>query len=165
MILIKAQRDALLKPLQTVTGIVERRHTLPILSNVLVSKHLQTVSFCSTDIEMQIRTSSEMATGDEPLSTTVAARKLLDILRALPEQPEITVSYTNKKLSLAQGKAKFSLQTLPAEDFPTVVSVDQYPASITLPQRTLKQLLHLVHFAMAQQDIRYYLNGLLLVID
>jgi DNA polymerase-3 subunit beta len=165
MILIKAQRDALLKPLQTVTGIVERRHTLPILSNVLISKNLQTVSFCSTDIEMQIRTSSEMATGDEPLSTTVAARKLLDILRALPEQPEITVSYTNKKLSLAQGKAKFSLQTLPAEDFPTVVSVDQYPASITLPQRTLKQLLHLVHFAMAQQDIRYYLNGLLLVID
>jgi len=165
MILIKAQRDALLKPLQTVTGIVERRHTLPILSNVLISKSLQTVSFCSTDIEMQIRTSSEMASGDEPLSTTVAARKLLDILRALPEQPEITVSYTNKKLSLAQGKAKFSLQTLPAEDFPTVVSADQYPASITLPQRTLKQLLHLVHFAMAQQDIRYYLNGLLLVID
>jgi len=165
MILIKAQRDALLKPLQTVTGIVERRHTLPILSNVLISKNLQTVSFCSTDIEMQIRTSSEMATGDEPLSTTVAARKLLDILRALPEQPEITVSYTNKKLSLAQGKAKFSLQTLPAEDFPTVVSADQYPASITLPQRTLKQLLHLVHFAMAQQDIRYYLNGLFLVID
>jgi len=165
MILIKAQRDALLKPLQTVTGIVERRHTLPILSNVLISKNLQTVSFCSTDIEMQIRTSSEMATGDEPLSTTVAARKLLDILRALPEQPEITVSYTNKKLSLAQGKAKFNLQTLPAEDFPIVVSADQYPASITLPQRTLKQLLHLVHFAMAQQDIRYYLNGLLLVID
>ena len=165
MILIKAQRDALLKPLQTVTGIVERRHTLPILSNVLISKNQQTISFCSTDIEMQIRTSSEMATGDEPLSTTVAARKLLDILRALPDQPEITVSYTNKKLSLAQGKAKFSLQTLPAEDFPTVVSADQYPASITLPQRTLKQLLHLVHFAMAQQDIRYYLNGLLLVID
>jgi len=165
MILIKAQRDALLKPLQTVTGIVERRHTLPILSNVLISKNLQTVSFCSTDIEMQIRTSSEMATGDELLSTTVAARKLLDILRALPEQPEITVAYTNKKLSLAQGKAKFSLQTLPAEDFPTVVSADQYPASITLPQRKLKQLLHLVHFAMAQQDIRYYLNGLLLVID
>jgi len=116
MILIKAQRDALLKPLQTVTGIVERRHTLPILSNVLISKNLQTVSFCSTDIEMQIRTSSEMASGDEPLSTTVAARKLLDILRALPEQPEITVSYTNKNLSLAQGKAKFSPQTLPAED-------------------------------------------------
>jgi DNA polymerase-3 subunit beta len=165
MILIKAQRDTLLKPLQTVTGIVERRHTLPILSNVLISKNQQTISFCSTDIEMQIRTSSEMAAGDEPLSTTVAARKLLDILRALPDQPEITVSYTNKKLSLAQGKAKFSLQTLPAEDFPTVVSADQYPASITLPQRTLKQLLHLVHFAMAQQDIRYYLNGLLLVID
>lgn len=165
MILIKAQRDALLKPLQTVTGIVERRHTLPILSNVLISKNQQTISFCSTDIEMQIRTSSEMAARDEPLSTTVAARKLLDILRALPDQPEITVSYTNKKLSLAQGKAKFSLQTLPAEDFPTVVSADQYPASITLPQRTLKQLLHLVHFAMAQQDIRYYLNGLLLVID
>lgn len=165
MILIKAQRDALLKPLQTVSGIVERRHTLPILSNVLISKQGETVSFCSTDIEMQIRTQSAMGLGQEDISTTVAARKLLDILRALPEQNEINVSYTNKKLVLSQGKSKFSLQTLAAEEFPTVTSADHYPATVTLSQKALKHLLHLVHFAMAQQDIRYYLNGLLLVID
>jgi len=165
MILIKAQRDALLKPLQTVTGIVERRHTLPILSNVLVSKDADRISFCSTDIEMQIRTESNMGSGSEQLSTTVAARKLLDILRALPEQPEITLSYTNKKLNLSQGKSKFNLQTLPSEEFPTVLAAEQYPAKETLSQKALKQLFHSVQFAMAQQDIRYYLNGLLLVID
>ena len=103
MILIKAQRDALLKPLQTVSGIVERRHTLPILSNVLISNQGETVSFCSTDLEMQIRTQSAMGSGQEDISTTVAARKLLDILRALPEQNEINVSYTNQKLVLSQG--------------------------------------------------------------
>lgn len=165
MILIKAQRDAILKPLQTVTGIVERRHTLPILSNVLIRKTGSQVSFCSTDIEMQIKTQSEMGAGNEDFATTVAARKLLDILRALPEQHEVTVSCTNKKLVLAQGKSKFSLQTLAAEEFPTVASADQYPAKVSLSQKSLKHLLHLVHFSMAQQDIRYYLNGLLLVID
>lgn len=165
MNLIKAQRDALLKPLQTVTGIVERRHTLPILSNVLIKKSGTAVSFCSTDIEMQIRTQSDMGSPGEDLSTTVAARKLLDILRALSDQQEISVSYANKKLVLSQGKSKFSLQTLAAEEFPTVTLADQYPAKVVLNQKSLKHLLHLVHFAMAQQDIRYYLNGLLLVID
>ncbi len=164
MILIKAQRDALLKPLQTVTGIVERRHTLPILSNVLISKNASDISFCSTDIEMQIKTHAEMGSGSDTAATTVAARKLLDILRALPEQ-EVTVSLANKKLVVSQGKSKFSLQTLAAEEFPTVSSAQAYPAKVVLTQKALKHLLHLVHFAMAQQDIRYYLNGLLLVID
>lgn len=164
MILIKAQRDALLKPLQTVTGIVERRHTLPILSNVLITKSASEVSFCSTDIEMQIKTRAEMGSGSEDAATTVAARKLLDILRALPDQ-EINVSLVNKKLGISQGKSKFSLQTLAAEEFPTVLPADSYPARVVLTQKDLKHLLHLVHFAMAQQDIRYYLNGLLLVID
>jgi len=165
MNLIKAQRDALLKPLQTVTGIVERRHTLPILSNVLINKTGSTVSFCSTDIEMQIKTQAEMGSGEESIATTVAARKLLDILRALSDQQEISMSYSNKKLVLAQGKSKFSLQTLAAEEFPTVSVADTYPAKVVLSQKALKNLLHLVHFSMAQQDIRYYLNGLLLVID
>jgi len=165
MNLIKAQRDALLKPLQTVTGIVERRHTLPILSNVLLTKTNETISFCSTDIEMQIKTQADMGIGSESAATTVAARKLLDILRALSDHQEISVSLTNKKLVLAQGKSKFSLQTLAAEEFPTVTPAENYPAKVTLTQKTLKHLLHLVHFSMAQQDIRYYLNGLLLVID
>jgi DNA polymerase III subunit beta len=165
MILIKAQRDALLKPLQTVAGIVERRHTLPILSNVLIEKDARHISFCSTDIEMQIKTISEMGTGDESVSTTVAARKFLDILRALSDSQEISISHNAKKLVIAQGKSKFSLQTLNAEEFPTVTKADAYPAKVVLPQKVLKHLLHLVHFSMAQQDIRYYLNGLLLVID
>lgn len=165
MVLIKAQRDALLKPLQIVTGIVERRHTLPILSNVLINKSGAAVWFCSTDIEMQIKTHAEMGSGSDTAATTVAARKLLDILRALPEQQEISVSLANKKLVLAQGKSKFSLQTLAAEEFPSVAVAEQYPAKVVLSQKALKHLLHMVHFAMAQQDIRYYLNGLLLVID
>jgi DNA polymerase-3 subunit beta len=165
MNLIKAQRDALLKPLQIVTGIVERRHTLPILSNVLISKHGSSVSLCSTDIEMQIQTRAEMGSGTDEIATTVAARKLLDILRALNDQQEVSVSYLNKKLVLAQGKSKFSLQTLGAEEFPTVTVAQEYPGRVSLSQKSLKHLLHLVHFAMAQQDIRYYLNGLLLVID
>lgn len=165
MVLIKAQRDALLKPLQIVTGIVERRHTLPILSNVLITKEGPAIWFCSTDIEMQIKTHANMGSGQEAAATTVAARKLLDILRALPEQQEISVSLANKKLVLAQGKSKFSLQTLAAEEFPSVATAGQYPAKVVLSQKALKHLLHMVHFAMAQQDIRYYLNGLLLVID
>lgn len=165
MNLIKAQRDALLKPLQIVTGIVERRHTLPILSNVLITKHGSSLSLCSTDIEMQIRTRAEMGSGQDDVATTVAARKLLDILRALNDQQEVSVSYLNKKLVLAQGKSKFSLQTLGAEEFPTVTVAQEFPGKVSLSQRSLKHLLHLVHFAMAQQDIRYYLNGLLLVID
>ena len=165
MILIKAQRDALLKPLQIVTGIVERRHTLPILSNVLIQKQSNQISFCSTDIEMQIKTISEMGTASEDCATTVAARKLLDILRALPDTHEISIGYTNKKLQISQGKSKFSLQTLAAEEFPTVTPAASYSAKVTLSQKALKHLLHLVHFSMAQQDIRYYLNGLLLVID
>lgn len=165
MILIKAQRDALLKPLQTVAGIVERRHTLPILSNILIEKTGHQISLCSTDIEMQIKTISEMGAGNENVSTTVAARKFLDILRALSDSQEISVSHSAKKLVIAQGKSKFSLQTLNAEEFPTVTKAGTYPAKVVLSQKVLKHLLHLVHFSMAQQDIRYYLNGLLLVID
>ena len=165
MILIKAQRDAILKPLQVVAGIVERRHTLPILSNVLIQKKQDQVSLCSTDIEMQITTRTAMGAGNEDLSTTVAARKLLDILRALPDREEIQIAHTNKKLIISQGKSKFSLQTLSSEEFPLVTPAAAYPGKITLGQKQLKHLLHLVHFSMAQQDIRYYLNGLLLVIE
>lgn len=165
MILIKAQRDALLRPLQMVSGIVERRHTLPILSNVLIQKKGAVVSLISTDIEMQITSFSEMGSGSEDVATTVSARKLLDILRSLPNENEVTVSLANRKMSIAQGKSRFQLQTLAAEEFPTVAQAPEFPAHVTLSQKQFKQLLHLVHFAMAQQDIRYYLNGLLLVIE
>ena len=165
MILIKATRDAILKPLQQVAGIVEKRHTLPILSNILITKQGPKISFISTDIEMQITASASIGAGAENESTTVSARKLLDILKALPTNDEVTLSLAAQKLSITQSRSKFSLQTLPSTEFPTVVRSEQFPARVQLAQKDVKRLLHLVSFSMAQQDIRYYLNGMLIVVD
>jgi DNA polymerase-3 subunit beta len=163
MSFVKAPRDALLKPLQVVSGIVERRQTLPILANVLLRKEGEHVSFTATDLEIQIQTGADIGSGKETLATTVSARKLVDILRALPEA-EVSLSLANRKLTLASGRSRFALQTLAAEEFPTVAQAE-FSADFTLPAATLKYLLSMVHFAMAAQDIRYYLNGMLLVVD
>ncbi|NGZ88546.1 DNA polymerase III subunit beta [Duganella aceris] len=165
MQLVKTTRDTLLRPLQIVSGIVERRHTMPILANILIRKDGESVSFLSTDTEVQITTNAEIGSGSEVTGTTVAARKLLDILRALPESGDVTMTLLNKRLTVQTGKSRFALQTLAAEEFPTVQQAESYTASVTLPQKTLKHLFNMVHFSMAQQDIRYYLNGLLLVLD
>jgi DNA polymerase-3 subunit beta len=165
MQLVKTSRDTLLRPLQIVSGIVERRHTLPILANILIRKDGDKVSFLSTDIEVQITTHITVDGGEELAATTVAARKLLDILRALPESGEVSLTLANKRMSVQTGKSRFSLQTLAAEEFPTVTQAEHYSAQLSLPQKTLKHLFNMVHFSMAQQDIRYYLNGLLLVVD
>jgi DNA polymerase-3 subunit beta len=165
MQLVKTTRDTLLRPLQIVSGIVERRHTMPILANILIRKDGESVSFLSTDTEVQITTLANIGSGADVTGTTVAARKLLDILRALPESGDVTMTLLNKRLTVQSGKSRFALQTLAAEEFPTVAVADTYNASVTLPQKTLKHLFNMVHFAMAQQDIRYYLNGLLLVLD
>jgi DNA polymerase III subunit beta len=163
MQLVKGSRDALLKPLQVVSGIVERRQTLPILANILVRKDGERVSFTATDLEIQIQTSADIGAGKEPASTTVAARKLVDILRALPDA-DVQLALANKKLTVASGKSRFNLQTLAAEEFPTVAQAE-FTADFSLPAATLKHVLGMVHFAMAQQDIRYYLNGMLLVVE
>jgi DNA polymerase-3 subunit beta len=123
------------------------------------------VSFLSTDIEVQITTHANVGSGSDIAATTVAARKLLDILRALPDGDDVALSLANKRMTVQSGKSRFALQTLAAEEFPTVAQAEQYSATVTLPQKTLKHLFNMVHFAMAQQDIRYYLNGLLLVVD
>jgi len=164
MQLVKTQRDTLLRPLQIVSGIVERRHTLPILANILIRKEGERVSFLSTDIEVQITTHAEIGSGGEVAATTVAARKLLDILRALPDS-EVSLTLANKRMTVQAGKSRFALQTLAAEEFPTVAQAEHFNAKVTLPQKTLKHLFNMVHFSMAQQDIRYYLNGLLLVVQ
>lgn len=164
MQLVKTQRDALLRPLQIVSGIVERRHTLPILANILIRKDGDDVTLLSTDIEVQISTHAAIGSGKEAASTTVAARKLLDILRALPDS-EVSLSLSNKRMTIQCGKSRFALQTLAAEEFPTVAQAEHYGAQFSLPQKTLKHLFNMVHFSMAQQDIRYYLNGLLLVVE
>jgi DNA polymerase-3 subunit beta len=163
MQLVKAPRDALLKPLQVVSGIVERRQTLPILANILVRKDGDLVSFTATDLEIQIQTNAEIGAGKDGGATTVAARKLVDILRALPEV-DVVLSLAGKKLTIQSGKSRFNLQTLAAEEYPTVAQAE-FSADFTLPAATLKYLLSMVHFSMAAQDIRYYLNGMLLVVD
>jgi len=163
MQIVKASRDALLKPLQVVSGIVERRQTLPILANVLVRKDGELVSFTATDLEIQIRTQAPIGVGGDTAATTVSARKLVDILRALPEA-DVSLSLSGKKLTVQSGRSRFNLQTLPAEEYPAVAAAE-YTTSLALPAGALKHLLAMVHYAMAAQDIRYYLNGMLLVVD
>ena len=164
MQLVNTSRDSLLKPLQVVSGIVERRHTLPILANLLFRKAGEKVSFVSTDIEIQITTNASFGVGAEEVTTTVAARKLLDILRALPEGP-VALNLKDNKMVVQSGKSRFSLQTLSATEFPVMQSVGEVTASWKMTQKSFRQLISQVHFAMAQQDIRYYLNGMLLVIE
>jgi len=156
-------RDALLKPLQSVSGIVERRHTLPILANVLLEQSDGRLYVTATDLEMQITAHSDLP-GKEPQATTVAARKLQDLLRALPDDAQLTIDGTANRMTLRAGRSRFNLQALPAADYPRIgVGQDQVQA-LTLPQREFRGLLKSAEFAMAQQDIRYYLNGMLLVI-
>jgi DNA polymerase-3 subunit beta len=164
MQLIKTSRDAILKPLSNCVGIVERRHTLPILANVLLRKENEALHFLATDVEIQIATQAVTQSGED-VSTTVAARKLLDIVKALPEGSEVSLSYDQKKLTVQSGKARFSVQTLDATDFPSMQAPQEWTAQWEMPQKTLKHLFNQVFFSMAQQDIRYYLNGLLLSID
>ncbi len=162
MNLIKTSRESLLKPLQAVSGIIERRHTLPVLSNVLLSRKDGTLAFVATDIEIEI--SAGMPCDGDDKAVTVGARKLLDILRALPAQAEVVLSLADKKMLVKAGKSRFNLQTLPPEDFPRMSAGDA-TTTFSISQNILKRLVGLVLYSMAQQDIRYYLNGLLLVID
>ena len=164
MQLVNTSRDNLLKPLQVVSGIVERRHTLPILANLLFKKNGEKVSFVSTDIEIQITTHADFGVGSDNLSTTVGARKLVDILRALPEGA-MTLSLKDSKMVVQSGKSRFTLQTLAANEFPIMSESPDVSASWEMSQKSLKQLISQVHFAMAQQDIRYYLNGMLFVLE
>src|SRR5574337_893069 len=154
MLLLTTTRDALLAPLQSVSGIVEKRHTLPILSNVLIEKHGEALTLLATDIEIQIKTSTT-GNGGEDLAITVGARKLQDILRALPEGSPVTLSLDDKRLTLKAGKSRFQLQTLPAADYPRLSVPTEEGLSFSLPQRIFKRQLALVQYAMAQQDIRY----------
>ena len=167
MKLIQTNKEDLLKPLQTITGIVERRHTLPILSNVLIERKNKEILCTATDLEIQITTTTidSTTTEEQTCSITVAAKKLQDILRALPDKTQITLEAEDNRLLVKAGKSRFNLQTLPAEDFPKLPENKEVLEKITIQQGELKRLLLLVQYAMAQQDIRYYLNGLLLVME
>lgn len=161
MIILKTQRERLLEPLQAVIGIVERRHTLPILSNVLIQFSGNELSLTATDLEVQIRTTSRVDEKAENQSITISARKLYDILRSLPANAAVALESKDSKLTVKAGKSRFSLQTLAGQDFPTVAATNDAGIVLSLPQKTLKALLERVQYAMAQQDVRYYLNGTL----
>lgn len=165
MFIEKIEKDALIRPLQIVGGIIERRQPLPILSNVLIQKTGSAYRFVSTDLEIQIAThlKTDQTPSDE--SITVAAKKLQEILRVLPEESKVSLDIQDGKLQIKAGKSKFNLQTLPAEDFPQVSDQLKDAEKIQVNQSQFKKLLGAVQYAMAQQDIRYYLNGVLLVID
>lgn len=164
MILIKTSRDKLLKPLQMVTGIVEKRQTFPILSNVLIQKKSKIISFLTSDIDIQVNAIFQVE-NDQDFALTVSAKKLQDILRSLDEDAVITFIRKEEKLQVKSGKSIFSLQILPPEKFPVVSEDKENASSIVLQQNTFKTLLNHVHYAIAEQDIRYYLNGVLLSIE
>ena len=157
---IQINRETLLKPLTSVTSIVEKRHTLPILSNLLLEVKQNKIHLTATDLEMQISLTVDSVTSGD-FSTTLSAKKLLDICRSLPDNAEINMSTTESRITLKAAKSRFNLQTLPAADYPVMTKTQTNSTLVVLAQRELKDLLKQVEFAMAQQDIRYYLNGLL----
>jgi DNA polymerase-3 subunit beta len=165
MIVLKATQEKLLAVLQSVAGIVERRHTLPILANVLIRKTGSSLQLTTSDLEIQIRTAADLGGDEGSFTTTVGARKLIDILRTMPAEQTVSLESSQSKLILKGGKSKFTLQTLPAEDFPLVQEAAAFGPVFSVPQKTLKNLLSQVSFAMAVHDIRYYLNGILFVAE
>lgn len=165
MKILDIERDTLLKPLQTVSGIVERRHTLPILSNVLLETDDKELKLVATDLEIQVATQANLDKAASQQRITVSARKLQDILRSLPDATKVTLDSQDSKLVLRAGKSRFNLQTLPAEDFPRLAEGTGDATTLRVAQKDLKSMLQLVQYAMAQQDIRYYLNGLLILVD
>ncbi len=157
---LSASRDVLLKPLQAVIGVVERRQTMPILSNILLVARDGKLAVTATDLEVELvaETELDVETGGE---ITVSGRKLLDICRALPDGADIGISVSGDKMAVRSGRSKFSLATLPAAEFPSIEDIKATQV-ITVGQDVLGRLIEKTHFSMAQQDVRYYLNGMLL---
>ena len=155
MIVLKATQDKVLSVLQSVAGIVERRHTLPILANVLLRKTGTSLQLTTSDLEIQIRTTAELGGDTGNFTTTIGARKLIDILRTRPGDQTVSLESSQSKIILKGGKSKFTLQTMQAEDFPLVQESASFGPVFSVPQKTLKDLLGQVSFAMAVQDIRY----------
>jgi DNA polymerase-3 subunit beta len=153
------QREVLLKPLQHVVGVVERRQTLPVLANLLVQAREGKVAFTGTDLEVEM-VANTAADGVDEGEITVPARKLFDIVRALPDGARIEFKQNGERVALHAGRSRFTLATLPAGEFPTVDEIELVER-VTLPEAVVKDLMDRTAFAMANQDVRYYLNGML----
>ena len=153
------QREVLLKPLAQVVNVVERRQTLPVLANLLARVDGDLLSLTGTDLEVEMvaRTRVEDAESGE---TTIPARKLFEIVRALPDGSKVTITQTGDKVTVSAGRSRFTLASLPANDFPALDEVDA-TERVRVGEASLKELIERTAFAMAQQDVRYYLNGLL----
>jgi len=158
-----ADREKLLAPLQAVIGVVERRQTMPVLANVLLNVHEGRMSVTATDLEVELVAASDVTVA-EAGDVTVPGRKLLDILRALPEKTQVSLIQEGEKLVVKGGRSRFSLSTLPAAEFPLVEDINAQQ-TVDVARKDLQRLLEKTHFSMAQQDVRYYLNGMLLEID
>jgi len=155
-------RESLLEPLQQVMGVVERRQTLPILANVLLSVSGDALSITATDLEIELIARATLETPvEEMVQFTTSGRKLLDICRTLPEKAVLEFQKDKERLIARSGRSRFTLSTLPVESFPNF-DIGQAKLSLSIDQLVLHRLLQRTHFAMAQQDVRYYLNGLLL---
>ncbi len=160
---ILINKEELLEPLLAISGVVERRQTLPILSNILIQVEEGIIRLTATDMEVEsCFVFSHNST--EQGKTTVPARKFLDIIKALPEDSNVELNVEDEKIRILSGKSKFTLSTMPANDFPSLENLEEI-VSLRIPEKTLKQLLENTQFAMAHQDVRYYLNGLLIELD
>src|SRR6204780_4278602 len=160
---LTASREEILAPLQSVIGVVERRQTMPILANVLLAGQDNRLSVTGTDLEVELVATANI-TVQHNGSITVPGRKLLDIFRALPEKTSVTLSSEGERLSLRAGRSRFTLSSLAAAEFPVVDEINAQQ-TLTVAQGEFRRLIDKTHFSMAQQDVRYYLNGLLLETD
>ena len=160
---LSIQREAFLKPLQQVIGVVERRQTLPVLGNVLLNATKRNVKLTATDLEVELQAQVDVAVA-EPGDITLPARKLLDICRTLPEGAALDISVKQERALVRSGKSRFTLSTLPATEFPAIDKLKN-PGKFSVSQKDLRNLIERTSFAMAQQDVRYYLNGLMLEPD
>lgn len=154
------QREALLNPLQQVVGVVERRQTLPVLANLLVQVEQGRLTLTGTDLEVEMRASVQVENAEDG-SITIPARKLFDIVRALADGAQLEIKLNGDRVAVHAGRSRFTLATLPAEEFPTIDAIEMVD-KVQLPEATLKELMERTAFAMANQDVRYYLNGMLL---
>ena len=158
---LTAKREDLLAPLQSVIGVVERRQTMPVLANALLSARDRRLSVTGTDLEVELLAATAQVQVEAPGDITVPGRKFLDILRALPGGVEVTFTTEGERATVRAGRSRFTLSTLPASEFPVLEEIHAQQ-TLTLPQGEFRRLIDKTHFSMAQQDVRYYLNGLLL---